>query len=106
MMNLGKLLLGAGLEAGAITLALEAKGRAGAVMSGKSDNAIKDGTIAAACGVSAVVVAREGLGYLSEAFNNETAVSVTETDSEPEIPVLDGEFEFEETDVDAPEMEL
>jgi hypothetical protein len=106
MMNLGKLLLGAGLEAGAITLALEAKDRAGSVMSGKSDNAIKDGAIAAACSVSAVVVAKEGLGYLSEAFNNETALAEIEPDMDPEIPVLDGELVFEEVDTDVPEMEL
>lgn len=106
MMNLGKLLLGAGLEAGAITLALEAKDRAGVVMNGKSDNTIKDGAIAAACGVSAVVVAKEGLGYLSEAFNNETTVTEFETGTDPEIPILDGELEFEEVDTDVPEMEL
>lgn len=105
-MEWGKLLLGAGLEAGAITLALEAKDRAGAVMSGKSDNAIKDGAIAAACSVSAVVVAKEGLGYLSEAFNTESAVAEIETSMDPEIPVLDGELEFEEVDTDVPEMEL
>lgn len=103
-MEWGKLLLGAALETGAITLACEAKDRASKVVNGSTDNAIKDGAIAAACGVSAIVVGKEGLTHLSGAFNDKTQAIPVEVDSEPEIPVLDGEFEFDEVPVTDLEM--
>lgn len=101
-MDIKELLLGAALGAGAITLANETKTRVGAVANGTSKNAIKDGALGAACGITTVLAGKESLSHLTNAFYNETFVDMIDTDADPEIPVLDTEVEFDEV----PEMEL